>query len=82
MSLNQREELILNHIKNSIIENGKSYTTLTNDEIGRSLNISFTTTRDKIHNLVKKGYLQRVINYWSEDGQFYNRVLYKGNLTK
>lgn len=82
MSLNQREELILNHIKNSIKENGKSYTTLTNDEIGRSLNISFTTTRDKIHNLVKKGYLQRVINYWSEDGQFYNRVLYKGNLTK
>lgn len=80
MYINQREEMILNYIKKDIDD--KSYSTLTNDEISKGLNLSFTTTRDKIHNLVKKGYLQRVINHWSENGEFHNRVLYKGKLTK
>lgn len=80
MCINQREKMILDYIKSDMVD--KSYSTLTNDEISKELNLSFTTTRDKIHNLVKKGYLQRVINHWSENGEFHNRVLYKGILTK
>lgn len=82
MCLSQREEAILSIIRDDIKSSGRPFSTLTNDEISRMLNISFTASRDKIHQLVKKGYLQRVINYWTEDGQFHNRVLYKGILTK
>lgn len=78
MNMNLREKKIIDIIFKDINESKKSYSTLTNYQIAQQLGSSESTTRDKIHNLVKKNYLQRVINFWTEDGEFHNRVLYKG----
>lgn len=78
MNMNQREKKILDIIFQDITQSNKSYSTLTNYQISQQIGCSESITRDKIHNLVKKNYLQRVINFWSEDGEFHNRVLYKG----
>ena len=82
MNISQREQAILDVVVEHIKTTHKPYSTLTNHEIATTLGWSAPTTRDKIDSLVKKHYLQRVLNYWTEDGQFYNRVLYKGKLTK
>jgi hypothetical protein len=42
------------------------------------LHISPNITRDKVRNLVLKGVLQRVEDFWTTEGKYYNRVLYKG----
>jgi len=78
MKINQREKNILDVIENDIKKTDEPYSTLTNSQIGLMLNMSQVTSRDKVAALVKKGYLQRVENFWTPEGKFYNRVLYKG----
>ena len=75
MELGKKEQEIFDVIQRDIIENKKPYSTLTNNQISKMLNLSPFSVRDKVISLRKKKKLQTVINYWTEDNSFYNRVI-------
>jgi hypothetical protein len=78
MKLNPREQAVLDIIIKDIENSDKPYSTLSNIDLGMKLHISPNITRDKVRNLVLKGALQRVEDFWTPEGKYYNRVLYKG----
>lgn len=79
MILSQREREILQVIVNDIVQNDSGYSTLTNTQIAKVLDISVFAVRDKVDSLVKKQKIQRVINYWGDDKVFHNRIIFLGN---
>jgi hypothetical protein len=78
MKLNPREQAVFDIIIKDIDNSDKPYSTLSNIDLGMKLHISPNITRDKVRNLVLKGALQRVEDFWTTEGKYYNRVLYKG----
>lgn len=78
MELNGREKLIYEMIVEDINNSTKPYSVLTNNEISKKLDVSVFSVRDKITKLHNKRVLQRVNEFWDEDGNYHNRVLYKG----
>jgi predicted DNA-binding transcriptional regulator len=78
MKLNPIHKKIYEIIIDDLNRNPKSYSTITNTEISRSLAISPFSVRDHVILLVKRGFLQRINNYWTDDNVFHNRVLFKG----
>ncbi len=78
MKLNPIHKKIYEIIIDDLNRNPKGYSTITNTEISRSLAISPFSVRDHVILLVKKGFLQRINNYWTDDNVFHNRVLFKG----
>lgn len=78
MELKGREKQIYDIVVEDINQSRKPYSVLTNNEIAKKLNVSVFSVRDKITNLHNKKALQRVNEFWDEQGQYHNRILYKG----
>ena len=82
MKINPREQSILDIVIKDIDESKQPYSVLSNIELASRLGISSNIVRDKIRKIVMKGALQRVDDFWTPEGKYYNRVLYKGKSTK
>jgi hypothetical protein len=83
MSLKNPVEIeIYNIIMKDIESNIKNYSSLSNIEIGKRMDKSPNTVRDKIVRMVERQYLQSKLNYWDEDKKFYSRIMLKGNVPK
>jgi len=77
---NQNEKRIYDFIVDDIKKNGKNYSTLTNVQIGTTLNISPITVRDKVIKLTKQNNLVSLINHFDENNKFFGRKILKGNV--
>ena len=67
-------DLIINEIKKGEIK----YTNITNVEIGRILEISPITARDKVLKLIKQNHLTSLVNHFDENNKYFHRKLFKG----
>lgn len=74
--MNPRLQDIYDLIKKSIEDGNGLYTTITNTEISKELDISAFTIRDKVIELYKKGHIIKKHNFWTKDRKFYQRVIY------
>lgn len=79
MIKNPVDKKIYNLIVEDITTNGKNYSTLTNVQIGNTLNVSAVTVRDKVIKLAKKGYLTSLVSHWDENNNYFHRKLLVGN---
>ena len=73
-------DLIMSDIDRNLKESKKGYSKLSNTEIANALNMSAFTVRDKMLKMTKRGYFQRVNDYWDEYNKFHARVIYKGKI--
>lgn len=55
-------------------------TQVTNTQIAKELDLSVFTVRDKIIKMVKKGYLQSELDYFTENNVYVQRKIRKGDL--
>jgi DNA-binding GntR family transcriptional regulator len=79
--MNPIHKKIYDIICESIDQNPKGYSTITNTEISKDMTISPFSVRDHVIVLVKRGYLQRINNHWTEQNEFHNRILFRGKHT-
>lgn len=73
-------QLIISDIDKNVEEGQKAHSTLTNTDIANALNMSAFTVRDKMLKLTKKGYFQRLNNFWDEENKFHPRIIYRGKI--
>lgn len=76
---NRNEKRIYDLITQDIIKHGLSYSTMTNVEIGRVLEISPITARDKVLKLVRQSHLTSITNHFDDNNKYFHRKLFKGN---
>ena len=76
---NRTEKRIYDLIVADIIKSNKGYSVLTNVEIGRMLDVSPITTRDKVIKLRKQGHLVCLTNHFDDTHKYFARKILKGN---
>lgn len=76
--MNPIHKQIYDIVCDSIDKNPKAYSTITNAEIAGQMTISPFSVRDHIILMCKRGYLQKINNHWTEEHEFYNRILFRG----
>lgn len=76
MKLNPIEMRIVEILTKDIIQNKLGYSSLTNTDIAKQLNISVYSIRDKITKLCDKKVLVRRTNFWDIDMKYHQRVIY------
>jgi len=79
MIKNPVDKKIYNMIVEDINTNGKNYSTLTNSQIGNTLNVSVITVRDKVIKLSQRGYLTSLVSHWDENNKYFHRKILVGN---
>lgn len=77
--INRTEKRIYDLIIEDIYKSDQKWSLLTNVNIGKVLDLSPNTVRDKVIKLRKQGHLNIVINYFDDDNKFFQRVIRKGN---
>ena len=77
---NFNDRRIYSYILNQINANPFLYTKVTNTQIGRDLDISVFTVRDKVIKLVKQGYLNSYVDYFDENNKYVQRKITKGSI--
>jgi len=80
-TMNPIHKKIYDIICEDIDKNPKGFSTITNAEISKDINISPYSVRDHVILLVKRGHLQKINNHWTEENEFYNRILFRGKNT-
>ena len=79
MKLNPIQLEIYSCVDQDMKKHKRNFSTLTNNEISKTIGVSAFSIRDHVVRMVNKGIFQRVLNHWTEDKKFYNRVLYKSS---
>jgi hypothetical protein len=76
---NRTEKRIYDLIVSDINKSNKGYSILTNVEIGKILDVSPITVRDKTIKLRKQGHLICLTNHFDENNKYFARKILKGN---
>lgn len=76
MKLNPVEQKIYDVIREDIQNSNKDYSSITNNEISKKLNISVFSIRDKVSKLVEKKALLRRTDFWDNDMNYHQRIIY------
>jgi Mn-dependent DtxR family transcriptional regulator len=79
---NQQDKRIYDYIIQDLINNGKNYSTLTNSQISKALNLSAFSVRDKIIRLHKRGYLINLIYHYDENNTYFARKILRGTVSE
>ena len=74
---NRTEKRIYHLVMENIYSNPLGYSTLTNVEIGKILDVSPITVRDKIIKLRKSGHIVCRINYFDDNNKYFARQMLK-----
>ena len=75
-----REKMIYDLLLKDISETKTPYSSLSNSQMSKVLDVPLLTVRDKVLNMVKRGVLRSNINVWVGD-KFHQRILFiAGNL--
>jgi len=74
---NRTEKIIYDVVIENINSNPLGYSLLTNVQIGKILDISPITVRDKIIKMRKTGHLVCRVNYYDENNKFFARQILK-----
>jgi hypothetical protein len=77
--INRTEKRIYDLIIEDIYKSDQKWSLLTNVNIGKELDLSPITVRDKVIKLRKQGHFDIVINYFDENNKFFQRIIRKGN---
>jgi hypothetical protein len=75
---NRTEQRIYDLIIEDIYSTDSRRSLLTNTQIGKVLNVSPITVRDKVIKLRKQGHLETLINYFDEENKFFQRIILQG----
>lgn len=76
MKLNPIELEILGVLKEDMLNSGKDYSILTNNEISKKINVSVFSVRDKIIGLANKKVIIKRNDVWDQHKKFHNRIIY------
>jgi hypothetical protein len=76
---NRTEKRIYDLLIQDIYKSENQYSILTNVEIGKILDVSPITTRDKIIKLRKQGHLICLTNHFDDNNKYFARKILKGN---
>jgi hypothetical protein len=74
---NRTEKRIYHLVMENIYSSQLGYSTLTNVEIGKILDVSPITVRDKIIKLRKSGHIVCRINYFDDNNKYFARQMLK-----
>jgi predicted DNA-binding transcriptional regulator len=74
--LNPREKMIYDLIVEDLKSKNATYSTLTNNEIATTLQISPFTIRDKVLKMVKRGFIKSQTNFWKDKNTYHQRILF------
>ena len=74
MKLNPVEQKIYDVIREDIQNSNKDYSSITNNEISKKLNISVFSIRDKVSKLVEKKALLRRTDFWDNDMNYHQQI--------
>ena len=75
---NRTEQRIYDLIIEDIYSTESRRSLLTNTQIGKVLDVSPITVRDKVIKLRKQGHLETLINYFDENNKFFQRIILQG----
>jgi Mn-dependent DtxR family transcriptional regulator len=75
---NRTEKRIYDLLIQDIYKSVNQYSVLTNVEIGKVLDVSPITVRDKVIKLRKQGHLICLTNYFDENNKYFARKILKG----
>jgi hypothetical protein len=76
---NRTEKRIYDLLIQDIYKSANQYSILTNVEIGKILDVSPITVRDKTIKLRKQGHLICLTNHFDENNKYFARKILKGN---
>jgi Mn-dependent DtxR family transcriptional regulator len=75
---NRTEKRIYDLLIQDIYKSVNQYSVLTNVEIGKVLDVSPITVRDKVIKLRKQGHLICLTNYFDDNNKYFARKILKG----
>jgi DNA-binding GntR family transcriptional regulator len=75
---NRTEQRIYDLIIEDIYSTDSRRSLLTNTQIGKTLDLSTITVRDKVIKLRKQGHLETLINYFDDNNKFFQRIILQG----
>ena len=75
---NRTEQRIYDLIIEDIYSTESRRSLLTNTQIGKVLDVSPITVRDKVIKLRKQGHLETLINYFDDNNKFFQRIILQG----
>lgn len=75
---NRTEKRIYDLLMQDIYKSDDQYSILTNVEIGKILDVSPITVRDKTIKLRKQGHLICLTNYFDDNNKYFARKILKG----
>ena len=75
---NRTEQRIYDLIIEDIYSTESRRSLLTNTQIGKVLDLSPITVRDKVIKLRKQGHLETLINYFDDNNKFFQRIILQG----
>ncbi len=76
--INRTEQRIYDLIIEDIYSTESRRSLLTNSQIGKALDVSTITVRDKVIKLRKQGHLETLINYFDDNNKFFQRIILQG----
>ena len=75
---NRTEQRIYDLIIEDIYSTDSRRSLLTNTQIGKTLDLSTITVRDKVIKLRKQGHFEILINHFDENNKFFQRIILQG----
>jgi DNA-binding GntR family transcriptional regulator len=76
--INRTEQRIYDLIIEDIYSTESRRSLLTNVQIGKALQVSPITVRDKVIKLRKQGHLETLISYFDDNNQYFSRIILQG----
>ena len=76
--INRTEQRIYDLIIEDIYSTESRRSLLTNSQIGKILDVSTITVRDKVIKLRKQGHLETLLNYFDENNKYFQRIILQG----
>jgi DNA-binding GntR family transcriptional regulator len=76
--INRTEQRIYDLIIEDIYRTDSRRSLLTNTQIGKALELSTITVRDKVIKLRKQGHLETLLNYFDENNKYFQRIILQG----
>ena len=75
---NRTEQRIYDLIIEDIYSTESRRSLLTNTQIGKALDVSPITVRDKVIKLRKQGHFEILINYFDDNNKYFQRIILQG----
>jgi len=66
---------IIQHIKKDISNSEKPYSSLSNEQIAKELNVSGIKVRDRILKMKRDGIIDTKVFWFDENKKFYSRII-------